>query len=82
MVWLVGLLVGCGPDRYDECVRLAALTCECLELCPSDANIAEECSTEPSGEEEDIWLAEDWQCFNDAYEGTCDEAGSYEECGL
>jgi hypothetical protein len=82
MIWMLGLLWGCAPDRYSECERTNELYCECWDQCRDAEYVAQSCGAS-------TWLsAEDWACYNDAFEEVCEEIEIYdidtpmEMCGL
>ena len=80
MLWIVAMLWGCAPDMYEECLREQELYCSCLDSC-LDAEAVETKCTEVAVES-NPWSAEDWACYNDTLEETCEEVAAYEACGL
>ena len=80
MVWIVAMLWGCAPDVYEECLRSQELYCSCWDRC-LDAETVETKCTE-AVEVVDQWSGEEWACYNDAFEETCEEVAAYEACGL
>ena len=79
-IWFVGLIVGCEPDLYRECERTFDLQCECWQMCNTAEHIAEHCNE--AATEDNEWNPEDWSCYNDTFEETCDQAIAHDECRL